>query len=496
MPFKKQVRNNFLALAVTILGMAGLRWIPLSARGTGLQGLAPQSQPAAQALCDARPDARWSTADVTPAKEGTAVGFSGRKGAPALYEAGLSRWPGWLGNRGWGTLTLGALLADPFPDPQVPVASPHLRVVDGQKYPQTGAGIQAAIDDAGPRSTILLPPGVYDLSQEITIKNEGVTVQGYGMGTRLRMTNPTANAFSVYAPLFMLRDMEIYSGVAKTGGAVINVQADQGVVSNIRLGGIYNGFEFVGHTAGGWTISDVRVPGGITCNRLIFLQSSQGTVGSIHVHNLMCSNRIVWRDACVVLDTGVDTFTVSDSEFGGPNVGIYCRNSLHGQAPRWIYINNSLMEGATIGTILKLDAVREFRYHGYLATAAVAVEVGPEAKNVDISHTVFVNMQHEAVRILRGSIDTAITEDTFEDTCGQAPGACDTIAVEPGASDFRIESNHFRSSQRNLPRYNINVSPGPSARYVIVNNRFGNFGVGGLFDGGTGVEKSVGANVK
>lgn len=379
---------------------------------------------------------------------------------------------------------------------QAPGSLPGLRVVDGQKYPKTDAGIQAAINDAGRYGTVLLPPAWYTLAKEITVTNEGVTIQGYGMGTRLQVTDPIMNVFTVSGPLFALRDLEIYTSVPKTAGAVINVKAMQGQVSNVRLvGNFYNGFELIGQMAGIWTFNDIRVPGGVTWNRLFFLQSSSATIASTQVHNLICANTITWKDACVVLDTGMDTFLISDSEFGGPATGIHCRNTLHGQAPRWVQVKNSYMEGGFAGTIVKLDAVRDFRYQGYLASGAVGVDIGPEAKNVDISHTIFVNIGHEAVKVHRGSSGVSIAYNTFEDTCHEANNACDTILVDSGTSNFRIESNDFRSSMRNLPRYNINVLPGSSNNYSIVNNRFGDAAAGGLADGGTGRAKVSGGNI-
>lgn len=62
-------------------------------------------------------------------------------------------------------------------------------IVDGTKFAQTGAGIQAAIDalPAG-GGMVFLPQGTYTLSASITIKKDGVRLSGVGWSTILNCT--------------------------------------------------------------------------------------------------------------------------------------------------------------------------------------------------------------------------------------------------------------------------------------------------------------------
>lgn len=372
----------------------------------------------------------------------------------------------------------------------------NIRVVDGGRFPQTGAGIQAAIDDIGASAgTVFLPPGVYIVSSEIRVTQVGLSIIGFGYSSELHLTDPKSNLFSVSGARFLLADVEISTSARKTSGSVIYATADQGTVRDVRLtGNFWNGFTLDTSKAGLWTFDGIRVPGGVSWNYLFHLQAASGTVASTHLRNLVVSNTIRWNVASIVLDTGVDTFACSVCELGP----IVAQNSLGGQAPRWIRFDDTFIEaglGGTIGGVgVDVRAARDFRYQGYIATSEIGAAIGAGARGVDISHTEFVNIGRSAVTIAAGAQDTAIDQNTFEDTGNVADGSYDTISAEPGASDFQITYNTFNSAMRNRPRNNVSVAPGGSDRYQIVGNRCRNYVRGAVNDGGTGRSRQVSEN--
>jgi hypothetical protein len=372
----------------------------------------------------------------------------------------------------------------------------NIRVVDGGRFPQTGAGIQAAIDDIGTSAgTVFLPPAVYSVSAEIRVTQVGLSIIGFGHSSRLHLTDPKSNLFSVSGPRFLLADVEITTSARKTAGSVIYATADQGTVRDVRVtGNFWNGFTLDTNKASNWIFDGIRVPGGVTWNYLFHLQAASGTVASTHLHNLLVSNAIRWNVAAIVLDSGVDTFVCSDCEVGP----VLAENSLGTQAPRWIRFDNTSIEagirGAVGGIAVNIQAARDFRYQGYVATSEIGAAIGAGARGVDISHTEFVNIGRSAVTIAAGAQDTAIDRNSFEDTGNMADGSYDTITAEPGASDFQITYNTFKSTSRNRPRYSVSVAAGSSDRYQIVGNRCRDFARSALSDAGTGRARQVSDN--
>ena len=377
-----------------------------------------------------------------------------------------------------------------------------LITIDGsQPPPKTDLDIQAAIDaikNSGGYGAVLLLPGVYTISNPVNVTADAVSLIGFGSPTRLVMAHATAHLFVVSGQLFHLERCEIQTSVTKTNGSIIDATGSQGVVKDVRLvGNFYDGFTFATSAAGMWRFENILVPGGVTWNRLFFLQAELlTTVGSLHINNLIVSNKVGWNDAMFVLDTGVDTVAVENSELGGMGTIIHCRNSLSGgQAPRWIHFTNCFLEaGITSGTGIRLDSVRAFRYGGYIASCAVGVVAGSNASEVDLSHIEFVNIGQSAVKLLLGCRDVTISHNSFEDTCNAVNNTYDTISVAAGTKFFRILANNFKSTSQKLPRYCVYIADGKSDHYKVALNDFANFVTGNVHNGGTGVHQVIWGN--
>jgi hypothetical protein len=311
------------------------------------------------------------------------------------------------------------------------------------------------------------------------------------------VNNSTADVFVVSGQLFRLERCEIQTSEPKTAGSIIRAAGSQGVVKDVRLvGNFYDGFTLAVHTAGIWRFDNIHVPGGVTWNQLFFLQATPpNTIGSLHINNLITSNQVTWKDAMFVLDTGVETLVVASSELGGIGTIIHCRNSLAGQAPRWIRFTNCFIEaGISSGTGIKLDAVRAFAYSGYIASCAVGVTVGASASDVDLSHIECVRIGQSAVTLARGCTDVSISNNIFVDTGQAVNNTYDTIHVDSHVSNFRILANSFKSEQAHLPRYCVYIADGRSTRYKVALNNFTNFSTDDIYNGGRGEQQVVWGN--
>ena len=380
-----------------------------------------------------------------------------------------------------------------------------LITIDGSQPPaKTDLDIQSAINTitkSGGFGAVMLLPGVYTISNPINVTADAVSLIGFGSPTRLQMVNAIADLFVVSGQVFHLERCEIQTSVTKTAGSIINATGSQGVVKDVRLvGNFFDGFTFGTSTAGLWRFENVLVPGGVTWNQLYFLRAEPNTtVGSLHIDKLIVSNQVQWKSAMFVLDSGVDTVAVENSELGGIGTIIHCQNTLHSQAPRWIRFSNCFVEaGINDGTGIRLDSVRDFRYSGYIASCATGVVVGREQiigpprtgpSEVDLSHIEFVNIGQSAIKLVSGCSGVTISHNAFEDTCNAANNTYDTISVAAGVKYFCILANDFRSALLNppkLPRYCIHIDDGGSDHYKVALNNFANFVAGDIYNGGTG----------
>ncbi len=348
-------------------------------------------------------------------------------------------------------------------------------VVDGERYPRTDAGIAAAIASLHGPGQVVLPVGVYAIAREIVIDVPGISILGMGYGSRLEASNPTANLFRVTGPLFQLANVEIQSAIEHTAGSVVKIESEQGSVHHVRLNGnFYNGFTLDSHRAGGWSFDEIRLVGGTSWNAAFVLRSESATIASTHLHDIFISNAVHWKSASIVLDTGVDTFLCSDAELGPVQV----RNSLGGQAPRWIRFTNSFIEagyaGKVGGTGLEIDAVRDLRYQGYVASSQYGVVVGAGARGVQLSESELVNIGRSAVTVAGGADDVSIVHNTFEDTGVEADGQFDTVSAAANVTALDVSYNTFKSAQSNRPRSNL-VLPAGCNSCIADGNRYGGF---------------------
>ncbi|MEK7413396.1 MAG: hypothetical protein AAB263_08770, partial [Planctomycetota bacterium] len=337
----------------------------------------------------------------------------------------------------------------------------NIRFVDGLKCAKTSAGISAAVTDLGGAGTVVLAPGDYTIDANIPISGTGVSLVGLGglYSARLNVSI-VGDVFSVSGQLFELRNAEIVITAATTRtGSIVNATASQGRVSNVRLTGKANASGFTNNgkifthdvsTAGSWLYSDIRIPGGVTWTYLFHGQASTGTLASTHMTGIIGSNTIVWSDAGIILNTGVDTFTMFNSE---GNFRVRCEDTLVGQDPRWIRFIGTFIEGSEDGgatranTAVTLTAVKDFRYlGGYIATAQRGVDAGVNVIGAEFQ-TEFVNISREAVNISNsGAVGVRVHDSTLEDTAIETTNTYDSISVAANTTGFSVNENMFRDT--------------------------------------------------
>ena len=393
-----------------------------------------------------------------------------------------------------------------------------VRVVDGVTFAQTRAGLQAAINDAGANGIIAIPSGVSIVldGTTITVPNGGVSIiggatasSGPGPAT-LIIPNSNGDAFSITGGQFTMRNMEIaFSALSGTRtGAVFNLSsfAGQGIFENMIFQGdpTFNSGDmfFMSRTSSGsGAITYDKIWISNKWNTAWSVGTSAGTIASQHASHIVTFNNSQFTVSEFLLDTGVDTFVVDNSEIGnfnGTHPVIWCRNTLASlQAPRWVFFDQVLAEDhdsgfTTFNTAVQLDASRAFKYtNSYIASSLIGVAVGAGTSDTLISNSVFVSIRQNGVTVANGAGYTMIQNNGFEDIGVQTTNTYDIISVAANTTLFNIIGNMALLTGTPVARYGVNIS-GTSTNWRVIGNDFaGDAGTASLNDTSTGANKEI-----
>lgn len=392
------------------------------------------------------------------------------------------------------------------------------KVVSADQFPgaDAGAKITAAIAAAGDygvvdarglsgsqssandlviirRVTILLPMGslAFAAGKGIRIRSSGVSLVGDNPMMNTLVSNGTGGDFisNPDAPtqtysFTRIEGVTLQAGTAKSSGAALNAtNLDQGIVHNVRiLGNWYDVFKHLETHASSWNYEYIYVPGGVTINRIWFMQATRDTVSGLSVNQAMISNTITYTRAGAEFDTGTDAVFFLNSQAPGT---ILIDNTLGGGMPQYLRFIGIGNEGklGTYNTVVINDG-KDITFEGdYFASAQNAFVI-TGGQDIKIAHCHIVSMKYSALA-LSGGTRVLFDDNTITDTSQAGNGAYDAISVAAGVSDWSVRDNIFGRTpgHTNIPRRQITVAPGASSRYQISGN---NFGVAGRDFGGPG----------
>jgi hypothetical protein len=383
--------------------------------------------------------------------------------------------------------------------------------VRADQFPGTDAGakISAAIEAAGnfgvvdarglgPTSTaegdlviskrvlILLPCGsiTFAPGKGIKIAVTGVTLLGCGPTLTVLRSDGTSGDFisnpdaprTTYS-FTRIENLDIQTISTRASGALLNAtNLDQGLMRNVRiLGNWWDVFDHFGAHSGIWNYNNIRVPGGQTVNRILFMQSPAGTVSGIFVTDAIVSNTLTYHTAAVDLDSGTDGVIFNGAGFGP----VWVHNSIRtGRPPDFIQFNNSEIEG-TFGAYnaIKIDSCNGFSYsNGYIASSLNAVQING-GSDIKITYNTIINVQHRALDLVGGT--GVLFQGNRVTGVSQAGTLIDSaVNVTANVSDFAILDNYLRTgaySRRALR--GVTLEAGKSDRYRISRNDWGMAGI-------------------
>lgn len=375
-----------------------------------------------------------------------------------------------------------------------------------------GGTLSSAPFAACQASTVIqFGPGVFTFTGAAaanTISVNGIKVLGAGKGaTIFQLGSANSTFFTANANYFELAGMHVRPapGVVRNAGNLLVAHGALGMVHDVLLVDLFNGFLLEGPNTGGWTFDSISIfTAGGTWNYLFKTYSATATTSSFTIRNVGGDlHGGVQAGPLFVFDSRTDTVNLSDINIvgaGGQPV-VRCQdtdNAGRGQWPRWIHFTNSFFE-APGATVIDIRNGRDFSYqNGYVSGANVGIAVGPGAFDTKIIGNVFPNLTRQAITIAAGSVATIVQGNTFDGTGTSANGVYPIIDVAPSATDFTISSNQSRSfyPSTNWPSYGVRIAAGRSTRFFVNDNNFQQTKLGSVRNGaGAGGVYNVATNI-
>lgn len=380
--------------------------------------------------------------------------------------------------------------------------------VTGSPYALTDVGIAAAIAAAGANGQVCLPPGTYSLAATITVSAPNVTVNCSGPFTTTLNVNHTSDAFVITGQHLQMRNCGflINTTSSRSGSALFNIQAAQGLLNNISIVG--NGTtptngqiaKMTTSAAGSWSFETMWITVGTWTNGWQLQSLTGSTVAGTYFRNILSFTGVTYTNYLFDFDAGVDTVFIESSQNGATGNVINIHNSGGSIDPRFIHFLDDRFEagGSSSGTILTISKGRDIRYlDGYLASATTAANI-TGGSLIEIANNVISTIGQHGI-ILAGpgaSLDVNILNNHFEDVGFNIDNTYDGIQVAAGSVSFSIIHNMWKQGAANHQKYGIELVAGGTNSFEVAGNDFFNaaFGTAAIINGASGATQHVYAN--
>jgi hypothetical protein len=369
--------------------------------------------------------------------------------------------------------------------------------------------IQAAIDAATTAGggVVFLPAGDYRIGAALNITGNRVTLMGEGSATTLKMTSSGANM------------VQIGDGVANPNDVV--VERLRFTATTTMAAGTYAIVVKNGHNI---TLRDFRMDGyGTLYNAIQLLGGSAQYVYAVQNFeiNQMQNNSIVIDS---LSGSRPQNIFISNGEISAGNLGILLRDvtgvyismiECLGQAQdgisvyppsgatvRYVMVDQSLVDSCTRtgfflstgngGTVYDVQITDSWAasngYHGMELSGDTILVSGCKITN---------NNQNGIITTSASKNLVINTNHVVANNMGNY-GNCHGIYIAPGVENFVVNGNQSGIGTHygfNYQRYGVYVDTGASDHYIVRGNLVRGNVSGGVNDGGSGGNKSVGDNV-
>lgn len=202
-------------------------------------------------------------------------------------------------------------------------------VVSGFPYPQTGAGIQQALNIGCPNGSVFLPAATYSITQKIIIPSN-CTLEGSGWNSILSFANSTAELYTLASYNVTIKDLQIDQSAVTSGSlnsifAIYDQDVDDFNVNDVRIKNAYSFGIFSNTTA--ITGSSTRLT---FTNNYINGMGNSDPIGGGPSDSTSTMTDVVVQNNRVYQNAGIGAFYTNAIDLVRSNQFIYANNDTHG----------------------------------------------------------------------------------------------------------------------------------------------------------------------
>jgi hypothetical protein len=336
-----------------------------------------------------------------------------------------------------------------------------------------------------------------------TISGAGVKIRGAGhAATDFTVNNATSDVFIVTGQDFELSHVQVRpTGAARTAGSVINAQAANGLIEDVKVVDMFNFYTNTTPGAGNWIfLNNSAATSGGNWNYFMKTQAATTSLSSFIIIGTQISTKTsVSTSPLFVFDTGTDGIVMSGTGCYSNNTCIALTDTLAGAVkPRWIKLIDFNSEADSTHDVMTIAEGRDISIvASYFASAQNGITMSG-GKGIKISDTMFVNNFGHGMNITGGS-DVHFSNDDFADNSVTTTNTSDGIKIAANVQNVQVLGSRFGDfifGNTNKMKWGIEVAAGTTAGLIIDGNSFlGTFGTGTVSNGATSGDFQVRNNI-
>lgn len=343
----------------------------------------------------------------------------------------------------------------------------------------------------------ILPSGLCRITGEILFKSDSATLEGSGLfSTHIVQHALNAKIFNVPTSNIRITGMSLdYSGPPKAGAVAIYTSGANNEFDHLYIRRADIGAEFL-NMAGGflhhlqiWDYANVGV----------FIHNAS----DIYINNfILNANTSAGANGGIRLQDRAEAIVVSDGEIlaGVHSITMDAASNTVGHRPAFnrfsnVYADSSTQEGGYFTNAADTEFVGGW-FSGGRSGSGYAGLLLNVTSGFRFTSTMFFNNGGNGASVMSGSVRTAFVNCKYsQNSVIAGTGVASGIEFQAGTTDFIVTGSTLSNDgYPNTQKYGVFVSNGASDRYIISGNLVSGNQTAGIFDGGTGSNKSVTAN--
>jgi hypothetical protein len=342
---------------------------------------------------------------------------------------------------------------------------------------------------------VVIPAGVFDVAGPIAITKANVRISGAGRkATVLRQTTVSAKTFVVTAAYFTLESISIeYSAQGTAGGNAVSI--DNCFYSTIDDVYVYRaaiGFEYRNgansHQLTKFVVEDATNVGVLVENAVNLMAST---------FQILNSNTTLCSIGCIRLFGATEgcNFFNGHTFRGAFALVTDAASYTFGSRPAYNKFHAVYFDASANGALI--DKSTEFDFTDcWFSTRPGNGAYVVQTDGIRFTGGGAINCDLRGVLVEATAKRVVFKNFAVRGNSVSAANTFDGIVFAPNTTDFIVQGCTFTNSVVTFgtQRYGVAVNAGTSDRYVIADNLVSGNGTGGVFDGGSGVNKRVANN--